>query len=226
MDMETEVSSGAVGVTVERKRKTALSFGGSTVLPARTPSDRNKSSDASPASSRLSRIFDAIITTSLVAIFFGLPIFFTGLSLQGITFEKQIYFYFWILIGIIGWVSKGVVLGEMKIRRTPLDIPVLVFLGVYALATIFSTNRWDSFWGTFGDPSRGFLSVAALTLAYFLIVSHFNRKRLLLMFGGLAASAFLVVVWSFFTIMAIHFPTASISESIPFVLPCGLLSKS
>ena len=105
MDMETEVSSGAVGVTVERKRKTALSFGGSTVLPARTPSDRNKSSDASPASSRLSRIFDAIITTSLVAIFFGLPIFFTGLSLQGITFEKQIYFYFWILIGI-GTVSE------------------------------------------------------------------------------------------------------------------------
>ncbi len=218
MDMETEVSSGAVGVTVERKRKTALSFGGSTVLPARTPSDRNKSSDASPASSRLSRIFDAIITTSLVAIFFGLPIFFTGLSLQGITFEKQIYFYFWILIGIIGWVSKGVILGEMKIRRTPLDIPVLVFLGVYALATIFSTNRWDSFWGTFGDPSRGFLSVAALTLAYFLIVSHFNRKRLLLMFGGLAASAFLVVVWSFFTIMAIHFLPASIEAYAPLSL--------
>jgi tetratricopeptide (TPR) repeat protein len=168
--------------------------------------------------SKLVGIFDGIITTSLVALFFGIPIFFTGLSMQGITFEKQIYFYFWILIGVVGWVSKGVVLGEMRIRRTPLDIPVLAFLAVYGLATIFSTDRWGSFWGTFGDPSRGFLSIAALTLAYFLIVSHFNRKRFLFIFSGLSISSFLTVVWSFLTIMGIRFLPGSIEAFAPISL--------
>jgi tetratricopeptide (TPR) repeat protein len=181
----------------------------------RVQSDRRKEHGSH---SKLAGIFDGVITTSLVALFFGLPIFFTGLSMQGITFEKQIYFYFWILIGIVGWVSKGVVLGEMRIRRTPLDIPVLVFLAVYGLATIFSTDRWGSFWGTFGDPSRGFLSVAALTLAYFLIVSHFNKKRFLLIFGGLSISSFLVVVWSFLAIMGIRFLPGAVEAFAPISL--------
>jgi len=212
MDMEKELFESSetagkehVGVSVGNARPSA-----------RVPSSGQGKTSGS--GSKLIGIFDGIITTSLVALFFGLPIFFTGLSLQGITFEKQIYFYFWILIGIVGWVSKGVILGEMKIRRTPLDIPVLVFLLVYGLATIFSTNRWDSFWGTFGDPSRGFLSVAALSLAYFLIVSHFNRKRLTLMLSGLSVSAFLVVVWSFLVIMAIPFLPASVEAYAPLSL--------
>ncbi|HWQ60624.1 MAG TPA: tetratricopeptide repeat protein [Candidatus Fimivivens sp.] len=168
--------------------------------------------------SRLVGIFDGIITTSLVALFFGFPIFFMGLSLQGIAFEKQIYFYFWLLIGLISWVSKGVVFGEMRIRRTPLDIPVVAFLAVYGLATAFSTNRWESFWGAFGDPSRGFLSVAALALSYFLIVSHFNKRRFLLIFGGLSVSAFLVVVWSFLVIMGIRFLPGVVESYAPLSL--------
>ncbi|MEI7750344.1 MAG: tetratricopeptide repeat protein [Candidatus Moraniibacteriota bacterium] len=208
--MENEFSGPSEAVTRERVDVSVGSAGPSVRVPS---PDQRKTSG-----SKLIGIFDGIITTSLVALFFGLPIFFTGLSLQGITFEKQIYFYFWILIGIVGWVSKGVVLGEMKIRRTPLDIPVLAFLGVYGLATIFSTNRWDSFWGTFGDPSRGFLSVAALTLAYFLIVSHFNRRRLMLMLGGLSVASFLVVVWSFLVIMAIPFLPTSVEAYAPLSL--------
>ena len=39
-------------------------------------------------------IFDKIILVSFFMLFFGLPIFFTGLSFQGVVFEKQIYFYF------------------------------------------------------------------------------------------------------------------------------------
>lgn len=184
--------------------------------PVREPSLPKHPSKSAPKS--LSGLFDAFVTTSLVALFAGLPIFFTGLSMQGLAFEKQIYFYLWLLVGLIAWVSKGVVLGEMKIRRTPLDIPVLVFLAVYGLSAAFSSDRWDSFWGTFSDPSRGFLSVAALALAYFLIVSHFNRKRFLLMFGGLTASALLVVVWSFLAIMGIRFLPDAVAAYAPLSL--------
>ncbi|NTW15827.1 MAG: tetratricopeptide repeat protein [Candidatus Moranbacteria bacterium] len=166
----------------------------------------------------LSRVLDAVITTSLVAIFFGIPVFFTGFSLQGIAFDKQLYFYFWLLIGLVAWVSKGVAVGEMRVRRTPLDIPVLAFLGVYGLATALSVNRWTSFWGSFGDPSRGFLSVAALVLAYFLITSHYNRKRAGLMFGGIVVSSLLVTLWSFLAVMGIRFLPAVVEPYAPISL--------
>jgi len=214
MDTEKVFSSGAAEDAVRAGSENA-GIVNRAASEVRVPVDRKKDVGSLP---KLEKIFDAVITTSLVALFFGLPIFFTGLSLQGITFEKQIYFYFWILIGVVGWVSKGVVLGEMKIRRTPLDIPVVAFLGVYGLATVFSNDRWDSFWGTFSDPSRGFLSVAALALAYFLVVSHFNKRRFFLMSGGLATSAFIVVVWSFLAVMGIRFLPSSIESYAPLSL--------
>jgi len=168
--------------------------------------------------SKIGRTFDAIITVSLTVLFFGLPIFFTGLTLQGIVFEKQMYFYFWLLIGLVAWVSKGIIAGEMRIRRTPMDIPVLVFVVVYGLSAVFSVDRWESFWGSFGDPSRGFLSVLALAFSYYLIASHFTERRLQLMFGSIVTSSILAVIWSFFVVMGIRFLPASVETVAPFSL--------
>jgi hypothetical protein len=138
-----------------------------------------------------------------------LPIFFTGLTFQGIAFEKQMYFYVWLLIGIVAWASKGVVTGEMHIRRTALDIFILAFLVVYGVSALLSVDRWHSFWGFFGDPSRGMISLIALALAYYFIMSHFTMKRFFLMFGGFLASGFLVVVWSILGVSGVSFLAGS-----------------
>ena len=52
-----------------------------------------------------SGIFDLIISVSFMAIFFGIPVFFTGMTFQGIAFEKQLFFYFWLVLGVVAWVS-------------------------------------------------------------------------------------------------------------------------
>lgn len=187
--------------------------------PARTPAFGRSAVVGSEAKqSSVTRMFDTVITTSLFALFFGLPIFFTGFSFQGLVFEKQVYFYVWLLIALVAWVSKGVISGEMRVRRTPLDIPIIAFLAVYGLSTALAIDRWRSFWGAFGDPSRGFLSVAGLALVYFLIVSHFTPKRLRIMFGGFTASAALVVLWTFFGIMGIQILPASVEMLVPLSL--------
>ena len=114
-----------------------------------TPVDRDSSSlPGENKGSKTAAIFDAVITVSLVALFFGLPLFFTGLTFQGIAFEKQMYLYVWLLIGVVAWVSKGVTSGEMRIRRTPLDIPLVLFWLFYVFAAFFSVDRWHSFWGS------------------------------------------------------------------------------
>lgn len=169
-------------------------------------------------SQKAARFMDWVVAASIIALFFGLPVFFVGITFQGVAFEKQMYFYFWILIGLVAWVSKGVITGEMKIRRTPLDIPILVFLLVYILSAIFSVDRWHSFWGFFGDPSRGLMNAFALAVAYYFIISNFTETRLKWILGAVAVSSCVVSVWSTLAVLGIQFLPARISQIAPFSL--------
>ncbi|MDD2766137.1 MAG: hypothetical protein PHH40_00010 [Candidatus Moranbacteria bacterium] len=162
--------------------------------------------------------FDKVISVALVALFFGLPLFFTGMTFQGIAFEKQIYFYFWLLIGIVAWSSKGVVTGELRIRRTPLDIPILLFWLFSVVTAFFSVDRWHSFWGFFGDPSRGVISITALILAYYLLLSHFSARRFLLMFWSFILSGALLVIWSTIVLMDWSFLPVAWEQYVPMSL--------
>lgn len=149
------------------------------------------------------RVMDGVATLSLMALFFGLPIFFTGITLQGVAFDKQLYFYFWLLVGVVCWAVKGVLLNEMHIRRTPLDAPLFFLLGVYLVSTLLSIDRWHSSWGGFGDPSRGLLSVFSLAVAYYFLFSHLNARRLRWMIWSVALSGVILAAWSVVTLMGV-----------------------
>jgi cytochrome c-type biogenesis protein CcmH/NrfG len=161
------------------------------------------------------RMLDKIISASLFMLVFGLPLFFTGVTSQGIIFEKQIYFYFWLLLALISWSAKGVITEEMNIRRTPLDIPIVGFWFAYLLATIFSIDRWHSFWGAFGDPSRGLMSVTAIIIAYYLIVSNFNQKKMKLLITALVSSGTVLSLWTLLLFFKVPFTGFSFGSLIP-----------
>ncbi|MDD5084050.1 MAG: hypothetical protein PHT88_03945 [Candidatus Moranbacteria bacterium] len=180
--------------------------------------EQTKTQDKSVKETFTTRLLDGVVSVSLAALFFGLPVFFTGLTLQGLAFEKEMYFYFWLLLAIVSWVSKGVIVGEMKIRRTPLDIPILIFAVAYIASAAFSVDRWHSFWGSFGDPSRGVLSVISLIIAYYLVLSHFTIKRMYIMLSALLTSAFIVMVWSLLVVSGVHFLPSSIERYAPMSL--------
>lgn len=189
------------------------------VVASRTEPARPVAVDTSGVSkARTSKVFDLIITGVLMLLFFGVPVFFTGQTFQGIAFEKQIFFYLCLLVGLVAWVSKGVMTGEMRVRRTPLDIPIVLFWLFSIVATVLSVDRWHSFWGFFGDPSRGFISITALVLAYFFIMSHFTERRRNLMIGSILASGVLVIVWSFLVVMKLRFLPASWESMAPLSL--------
>ncbi len=168
------------------------------------------------------RMADKIIGLSIFMLFFGVPLFFTGLTMQGIIFEKQIYFYFWLLLGLVTWVSKGVIIGEMKIKRTPLDFPLLGFWLAFILATIFSVDRWHSFWGGFGDPSRGLMGITAYIITYYFILSNFNAKRLKLILTAIISSGTILAVWTSLVMFVGNFLPKSFS--VPLSLTGSMTS--
>lgn len=164
------------------------------------------------------RFLDKIISSILLILFFGFPIFYTGMTLQGVVFEKQIFFYFLILLGAVSWVVKGVFLGELKIRKTPLDIALLVFLAAYIASAVFSVDAWHSIWGSFADPSRGVLNIIALVVGYYFIVNNFSQKRLYWILGALASSAFVIMIWMALTVFGVNSSSGFFGRDTAFTL--------
>jgi len=167
------------------------------------------------------RIIDKIIGLSIFMLFFGFPLFFTGMAQQGVIFEKQIYFYFWLLLGMVVWVTKSVVSGEMSIRRTPLDWPLLGFWLAVVASMIFSVDRWHSFWGGYTDPSLGLMSITAYIIAYYFLISNLNLKRLKLAMIAAVFSGAIVMLWTTLAIFGLKF----LPESIISVSPLSLVGS-
>ncbi len=194
------------------------SFFGRGADASRGSSDETIVRGSSERASRSARFLDGVATTSLFMIFFGFPIFFLSLTLQGLVFEKQMYFYFWLLLGLIGWVSKGIVTGELRIRHTPLALPLLLVWAVVGISCFFSVDKWHSLWGFFGDPSKGFLNVTALTLAYFFITSHVNVRRFQILLSAILLSGTLVALWTTFAFFGIRFLPEALLKYSPLSL--------
>lgn len=165
--------------------------------------------------SKLLKILDGVISACIVTLFFGVPVFSIGLTFQGLNFEKQIFFYGLLLVSLVAWVAKGVISGEMKIRRTPLDLPILIFVVISGISTFFSVDRWHSFWGFFGDPSRGFMSILGIAIAYYVVASHFNENRLIKTLWALAFSNFFMGIWAFLQFMGMKIASESLGKYVP-----------
>lgn len=163
-------------------------------------------------------ICEKIINFSLIMIFLGLPLFFTSFSFQGLAFEKQIYFYFWLFLALVAWALKGVAVGELKIRKTPLDIPIALFLIFYIVSTALSIDKWHSLWGLFGDPSRGLANVIALAVAYYLVFSNFSRIKIHTILGALIVSNLVLSLWTLAVVMKIDVLPSVVYKYVPAAL--------
>ncbi len=139
---------------------------------------------------------DTIITCVITLVFFLCPIFFTGLVAQGIGFEKIILFYFLTLIGIVAWVIKGAISGELNIKRTPLDIPILATVIIFTISTILSISNKDSLIGGYGTSAKSFIAVIAFILFYYLVINNINKKKIKLIFWSIIASTSILSIFS------------------------------
>lgn len=138
---------------------------------------------------------DFIITSVIFLVFALVPVFFTGLAAQGIGFEKMILFYFLVLIGVVSWVTKGVIIGELKLKRTPLDLPILVFLIVATISTFLSIDTMDSFIGSYGQTAKSLSAFFIFALFYYLLINNITKKRIKIFFTALLASSSVVVFY-------------------------------
>jgi tetratricopeptide (TPR) repeat protein/O-antigen ligase len=178
------------------------------------------------------KILDKIISTCLALIFFLSPLFFTGLTAQGLGFEKMMLFYFLVLVALAAWATKGIMGGGLTIKRTPLDWPIIGVLAALTLSTVLSVNPLDSLVGSFGNPAKSLVAAIAFALFYCLVVNNVNAQRLKAWFWALICSYGLVVIYSIFQVFGIFIlpfaatkannfnPLGSVSGLTAFITVC------
>lgn len=166
----------------------------------KTSSFGDDRSGASREERGLEPVIRTVIFVFLGVLAVGVSLFFTGLSVQGVVFDRTMFFVFLSLFAFVAWVVGGVYSGRLELRRTPLDIPLLLFWATYAIAMFLSVDMWHSFVGGFIDPSRGFIVVSASILLYYVVVSTQSRVSLERLVGLFVFGMGVFALWSAFAI--------------------------
>jgi tetratricopeptide (TPR) repeat protein len=112
------------------------------------------------------RASNKILTWLVAILVFLVPVFFLPLTSDFYFLNKTLLLYISVGLFLIIWASKVAQKGKLRLIRSPLDLPILLFTLSYLLAILFvSPNRVMALLG------RGGL-VLSLTIIYFVITSN------------------------------------------------------
>lgn len=138
------------------------------------------------------------IEYSFYAIFFLVPLIFAGNTSELFEFNKMWLAFGLTIIIALAWFSKMTVQRKIVIQRTPLDIPIMLFLASQIISTIFSLDPHVSYWGYYSRFNGGLLSTITYIFLYYAFVSNLASikfvKRLL---GVTLISGLIVALWGF-----------------------------
>src|SRR3990167_6233564 len=108
------------------------------------------------------------------ALFFLVPLVFLGSTSELFELNKIWLTYSLAILIALFWGIKIIANKRLLIRRTPLDIPILLFLSANILSTIFSWDPYVSFWGYYSRFNGGLLSIITYIFLYYAFLSNFE----------------------------------------------------
>lgn len=118
-----------------------------------------------------------IIEFSFYTLFFLVPLIFWKDTSELYELNKMWLVFILAILIAAAWVVKIVVLKKFYLQRTPLDIPILVFLISQIISTIFSWDPYVSLWGYYSRFNGGLLSILSYIFLYYAFISNFSLAR-------------------------------------------------
>lgn len=120
----------------------------------------------------MNKICNKTIEYSFYALFLLVPLVFTQSTSE--LFELNKMWLTWgltIIIGM-GWLTKMILQKRIILQRTPLDIPIGLFLASQIISTIFSWDVHVSIWGYYSRFNGGLLSIISYIFLYYAFLSN------------------------------------------------------
>jgi putative inorganic carbon (HCO3(-)) transporter len=139
-----------------------------------------------------------IIAYSFYALFFFVPLIFTSQTSELFEFNKMwLTFGLTIIIAAV-WFIKMIIERRIFLYKTPLDIPIILFLLSQIISTFYSLDTHISLWGYYSRFNGGLLSTISYIFLYYAFVSNYIdlslipkkneqsfTRKLLFVLGGL-----------------------------------------
>ncbi|MBU0572341.1 O-antigen ligase family protein [Patescibacteria group bacterium] len=110
-------------------------------------------------------------------LFFFVPLVLFPKTSELFEFNKVVIIYAVTIAIVASWLIKMVAERKVIFRRTILDYPLLIFLGVQLISTVFSIDTHTSFFGYYSRFHGGFLSSLSYSLLYWAYVSNMNFSK-------------------------------------------------
>jgi len=122
---------------------------------------------------KISIISDRIIRIGFGLLFILVPLILTPWNYELFEYNKMMITYGLSSLIIGAWLVNMIVRNEIRIRRTPLDIPIILFVLSQLVSTLFSMDPHVSWFGYYSRFNGGMFSVLTYVSLYYAFVSNF-----------------------------------------------------
>lgn len=112
------------------------------------------------------------IEITFFALFIVTPLAMHPRTHELFEFNKMWLVFIFSLIIVFLWGTKMIVLKRFQVRRTPFDIPILLFLLSQIISTIFSMDPHTSWWGYYTRFNGGLLSFLSYIFLYYAFATN------------------------------------------------------
>lgn len=132
-------------------------------------------------------------------LFFFIPILISPLSFELFEFPKMLFVYLITILITTSWLIESIKQKRFIFKKTPFDLPILLFFISQLLSTAFSINTRTSLLGYYSRFNQGLFSTISYIILYYAFItfnkgSSFVKKCINL----LLASASLVSIYAIF----------------------------
>jgi len=119
-------------------------------------------------------VLQKIVGILFLGLIFFLPLIFWIPNSEVFELPKMLFVYAMTTLIVGCWLARMTVRRKILIERTPLDIPILLFLLSQIISTIYSIDPHVSWFGWYGRFNGGLISTISYTLLYYAFVSNLS----------------------------------------------------
>lgn len=164
---------------------------------------------------RTARVVDTALTFVWGIFFLVFPLFMTTLTTDAFILPKQLLYIGVVLLSLLLIGVKMIVTEKVTLKRTPFDLPMIVFLLALILSALFSVNRFDSLIATIPVVLAGF--------AVFILPQVLRKENsVVFVLSALLIGACATAVWALFSYFKVYPLFFSFTHSQSFT-PLGSL---
>jgi tetratricopeptide (TPR) repeat protein len=117
-----------------------------------------------------------VIRVSFYLLFILVPLILTPWNYELFEYNKMVVTYGLTTIIFGAWCIKSLTDRQIRIRKTPLDIPIILFVASQLISTLFSMDPHVSWFGYYSRFNGGMWSVLTYIVLYYAFVTHFSRE--------------------------------------------------